>query len=309
MRMNGIRWAAALALAAAVSVPVFASPARSVTRPDGSVVTVWDQQGRARAGGSAGANASIHYSIVDAAGTRGGVIAPTGDPAQDLAPCVALDDTGAAVVVWSRFDGSYKKIAYARLGGDGTWSGIVYLTFGPGDDESPLLADSLSGSFLFFTNRGKYQYAPLDLQTGRLNAAPRGLSLGLLRRDIEPVGGGFTADAGVDTPVTFITTPARDNGPKETLRYLGGSFGIAGGVDAPITGHNSTSKASVWGSGSRSDCVRLVLALPSANLRTIYLFRFSNGSMSLLNRVSVPAAVQDRFADDLAASYLPLVCN
>jgi hypothetical protein len=299
------RVAGALACLAAVALPALASTS-SVGLADGSTLTVWEHHGRA-VPGRGPASWSINYAVTDDAGTRAGVVPPTADVARDSAPYLATDLTGSAVLVWSRFDGTYRKIAYARFSG-GAWSNFHFLTFGPGDDDAPRVGTGMAGSFLFFLSRDdKYEFAPLDLMSGRLFAAPRALDLGSARRDIEPLRspGTPTTQAGVDAPVTGVTS-AKHHPHNATLLQIG-SPGVQGGIDSPVTGNQH--KASVWGIGSSGDCSRMILVIPAADLKSAFVFRFTSGSNSLLQRVELPAQVQDNFGRDLAASHLPFVCN
>src|SRR5256885_5942005 len=194
--------AAVLACIAASGAQAIAS-SPSVALADGTSLAVWEQRGRAIPGRGQDTS-SIGYSLTDAAGIRLGVVPTTADSARDAAPSLALDGTGSAVLVWSRFDGSNRKIAYARFSG-GAWTNIHYLTFGPGDDDEPRIGTGQAGSFLFFIGSpDKYQFAPLDLAAGRLFAAPRLLNLGSARRDIAPVRmpGSTPIRGAVDAPVT-----------------------------------------------------------------------------------------------------------
>src|SRR5262245_31568795 len=107
-----VRMAVVLACLAAAGLPALADSA-SVQLTDASVLKVWEQRGRALPG-RALLPWSINYSVTDATGTRQGIVSPTGDTARDSAPFLILDETGSAVLVWSRFDGSYQKIAFSR---------------------------------------------------------------------------------------------------------------------------------------------------------------------------------------------------
>ena len=164
--------AAGILLCLAASCLPAAAARHTLTAGDGSTVLVWEQKGRSMRG-RPGAVWAIGFSVTDASGTHVGVVAPTGDTARDSSPFLALDDAGAPVLVWSRFDGVYNKIAYTRYAG-GDWTDFHYLTFGSGDDLLPLIATTASGSYLFYTGSSdRYFFAPLDLASGRLFAPPR----------------------------------------------------------------------------------------------------------------------------------------
>ena len=299
----------AIGCLASAGLPVLAS-ARSVSLAGGTTLTVWEQHGRG-APGRGPEGWSINYSASDAAGTLQGVVPPTGDTARDSAPFLALDATGSAVLVWSRFDGSYRKVAYARFAG-GAWTDFHYLTFGPGDDDQPRIGAAMAGAFLFYLgSHGTYQYAPLEMLAGRLFAAPRSIDLGNARRDIlPPPGGAKTQGASVDIPVVNRCLGEKGACGGQTARKgsplpPGGGTIQGGTVDIPIVNN----KASVWGVGSSGDCGRMVLVIPTHDLKSAYVFRFFTGLTHVLQRVSLPPQVGDRFGEDLAASYLPLVCH
>ncbi len=128
----------------------------------------------------------------------------TGRAASLQASAVTLDPvSGQPVAVWSQFDGSSRKIAYARLVMNG-WSDFHYVTFGPGEHTEPRLVATRDGAYLFWiTNKNRYMYASIDLASGRLHAAPRRLPLaqaGL--RVLSPRGAGaYNQDGGADVPV------------------------------------------------------------------------------------------------------------
>ncbi|HEU4401648.1 MAG TPA: hypothetical protein VFT43_06035, partial [Candidatus Polarisedimenticolia bacterium] len=100
-----------------------------VTTSDGRTYAVWERR----------APSAIAFSFTDATESAAGIIPVTDDVARDTSPALALDPrTGSVVAVWSRFDGSYFKIAYARLE-SGIWVDFHYLTFGRGNDALPRL--------------------------------------------------------------------------------------------------------------------------------------------------------------------------
>ena len=308
-RVAGMATVALLCLAAACR-PAAAAP-RSLIAGDGTQVTVWEQRGRALPG-RADPTSSIAYTVTDAAGTRAGVVPPTGDAARDAAPFLATDGTGTAVLVWSRFDGVYRKIAYARFTA-GAWTDFRYLTFGPGDDDLPLVGDGLNGSFLFYVAQpNRYLYAPIDLETGLLFAAPRALDLaGLGRQRPRPVlPGAPMFRGGTDAPVNWKNCrDGRNCGSRQLGLILPGDGTVQGGSDVPVVVGHSNVKASAWGVGAGRACSRLVLVLPTADARTMLVAEFFNGRLRLLQRQPLPAQVQERFGETLAESYLPAVCN
>ncbi|MBI1950603.1 MAG: hypothetical protein HYS34_04485 [Acidobacteria bacterium] len=308
-RMTGMGAAALLCLAAAC-LPASAG-SRFLRAGDGSLVTVWEQRGRA-VPGQAATISSIAFSVTDAAGTRTGVVPPTGDLAQDSAPFLAADGTGSLVLVWSRFDGVYRKIAYARFTA-GTWTGFRFLTFGSGDDDLPIMGSGLDGSFLFYVTRpDRYLYAPIDLELGLLFAPPRAIDvIGLGRQKPRLALPGAPAfRGGTDAPIIWRNCRETRYCPGQELGLiLPGDGTIQGGTDVPVVISHGNVKASVWGIGGSRACNRLVLVMPSADARTVLVAEFINGRLRLLQRQSLPAQVQERFGETLAESYLPAVCN
>ena len=295
---------------AAACLPASAAP-RSLRAGDGSLVTVWEQRGRALPGRSATIS-SIAFSVTDAAATRTGVVPPTGDVAQDSAPFLVADGTGSLVLVWSRFDGVYRKIAYARFTA-GTWTGFRFLTFGSGDDDLPIVGAGRDGAFLFYVTRpDRYLYAPIDLESGLLFAAPRAIDvIGLGRQKPRLVLPGAPAfRGGTDAPINWrICRDGQNCAGQQAGLILPGAGTVQGGTDVPIVFGQGNVKASVWGVGGSRACDRLVLVIPTVNARTVLVAEFINGRLRLLQRQSLPAQVQERFAETLAESYLPAVCN
>jgi hypothetical protein len=297
--------AAACALAGAISLTAAGGPLSIVTA-DGRVVTVWEAHPRSAAGDPGSAGTAIAYSVTDASGTQIGIIAPTSDAALDLDPRLALDQTGAPVVVWTRFDGTRFKISYARLG-DGGWSSFHYLTFGQGDDSLPRLGTSDTGSYLFWVSGdNRFWYAPLELSGGRLLASPRGLRLGFPR-----MTGRGGMRGGTDVPVNIgksrSSQPVKDSGllldPSGTL--------LQGGSDVPIVlGKNSAHVKSVlWGVGASADCHNVVLVVPDPSEEVLHVFSFTNGATAEVDRIPAPAGAQDGFAEAKASGYLATACR
>jgi len=234
---------------------------------------------------------------------------PAADAATDAAPFLALDRTGSAVLVWSRSDGAYKKIAYARFSG-GAWTDFHYLTFGRGDDEEPRIGTGRTGSFLFYAaGPDTYLFAPLELVRGRLFAAPRALKLGNARGDIPLLPGGAVTNGGVDAPVVTglaTLTPSGSAAPQGGPLDPGGLV-TQGGTDVPVV--SSRTKASAWGVASSGDCRRMVLVIPARDLKSVSVFRFAGGLINVLQRHPMPAPITETFGEETASSYLPAVCD
>ena len=300
--------AAGILLCLAASCLPAAAARHTLTAGDGSTVLVWEQKGRSMRG-RPGAVWAIGFSVTDASGTHVGVVAPTGDTARDSSPFLALDDAGAPVLVWSRFDGVYNKIAYTRYAG-GDWTDFHYLTFGSGDDLLPLIATTASGSYLFYTGSSdRYFFAPLDLASGRLFAPPRQIDLGVWHRPAPvPVApGGPSLRGGVDVPINnrgCKDAKTCTNGGAGRLIMLGAP-GMQGGVDAPIV----NARGAIWGSASGDACSHVVLIMPSGNAKTAVVVDFHNGTAGGLLRLAIPAQPDGSFGDTLAESYLGGLCN
>jgi hypothetical protein len=288
--------------------PALASP-RHLELADGRALTVWEQRGPAPGGGESW---SIDYCLRDLDGSIFGVVPITADAAADSAPFLALDAIGSPVLVWSRFDGSNRKIAYARLSA-GEWTDFHFLTFGPGDDLEPRVGTSAAGSYLFYFDRpDRYLYAPLDLSSGRLFAAPRLLNLGNARRDIgsRQQLGDITTYGGVDAPIVTGRggTPRSGTVTDKQSLFRPGGISPQGGVDVPVV--SGGLKAAAWGVASNEDCLHMILVIPARDLKTVFVFRFNNGVMDLLTRIPTPATTIEIqfFGADTAASHLPLIC-
>ena len=305
----GIGGAALLALVVSC-LPAFAEP-RVVMAGDGSLVSVWEERGRAPRG-SSGGNSSIVFSVTDASGTRTGTVPPTGDPGRDSAPFLAPDGNGSLVLLWSRFDGVYRKIAFSRFT-DGAWTGFRFVTFGPGDDDLPLFGAGRDGSYLFYVVQpNRFYHAPIDLATGLLIGAPRGIDVAALARQkprlVSP--GAPSLQGGTDAPVTWRGCKEGGNCPGQPSRiYLPGDGALQGGTDAPVVVNKSCVKASQWGVGAEQACRKQVLVLPTADATSLLGVEFANGRFHLLDRRPLPPQAQERFGQSLADVLLPAVCR
>ena len=148
---------------------------------------------------------------------------------------VTLDPvSGRQVAVWSQFDGVSNKIAYARLENN-VWRDFHYLTFGRSRHTAPRIGVTRDGAFLFWITDGRrYVYAPVDLASGHLHAAP--LRVRLEAGGIHLVtGGSGTAtgtEGGSDVPVVTECPPETpdcesltpvSNDPRRQLFNDGGS--------------------------------------------------------------------------------------
>lgn len=298
--------AGVLALVASWSAP--AAAPRTITAPDGTLVSVWEVGVRGQVddpetpGGSA-----LAYSLTDGSGTRTGIVAPTADQAADGQPDLAVDPrTGAVVLVWSRADAVYRKIAYARLE-QGGWTDFHLLTFDGGDDVAPRIGSSSAGSYLFWAGPGSsYFYAPVELSAGRLLAAPRALALGFLRSS----GRRGADDTGVSTGPGAAQGGIRGGG-QARLAWRPRDLTPQGGTDSPggPPKHSKPNNASTWGVGSSPGCGRVILVLPDAASDVAHIVAFHNGATTEIGRAPIPTAAPDDFGDALAASRLDPACR
>jgi len=275
-----------------------ASAASSITAPDGAVYRVWEVRARGPVDDPDARASAIAYSVSDASGMRVGVVPGTADAAVDRWPSLAIDPvSGKPVVVWSRSDGVYLKIAYARFAQAG-WTDLHFLTFGPGNDLLPRAATSATGSYLFWIAQGShYLSAPIELPTGWLLAAPSGLGIGSTR-GVDRVG----IEGGHDGP-----------GPPPKGGNKGGSGPIWVRSDLTIDGGSDGTgpplhHGALWGVSSDADCRSLVLTLPD-RAGMLRVLDFTNSAIHEIGRVQVPAVVPERFGDDTAASYLASICR
>lgn len=308
-RAIGIGGAALLGLLASC-LPAFAEP-RSAVAGNGALVTVWEERGRVPLARTNG-NSSIAFSVTDASGTRTGTVPPTGDPGRDAAPFLASDADGSLVLLWSRFDGIYRKIAFSRFT-NGVWTGFRFVTFGPGDDDLPLFGAGQDGSFLYYVVQpNRFFYAPIDLTTGLLIGPPRGIDVAVLARQKPRLTspGAPSLQGGTDAPINW--RGCKDGGvcPGTQGRiYLPGDSTVQGGVDVPIAVHQCFVRSSQWGVGAEHACRKQVLVLPIEDGKTVLAIEFHNGRFRVLDRRPLPAPAQEHFGQSLADHFLPSVCN
>ncbi len=283
-----MRWAGAAGAALLVASLPAAAPAGGVTTSDGTLLSVWVVRSRSVMGTPAAS--SIAYSASGPGGTVVGTVGPTGDATPDVSPRLALDpSSGAAALVWSRFEGVYYKISYARYEA-GAWVDIHDLTFGTGDDLEPRLATSDAGSFLFWVSARRYLYAPVDLALGHLLAPPRALRLD----GLHPAGPG-TLRGGSDAPIVW-------GNKKKGSIWEPGNQTLEGGQDVPVV-NGGSNHASLWGVGSQGGCGAIVLVAPLSN-GLLGAYSFSNGTTALVGRAPIPASLPAGYADAVAAAYL-----
>jgi hypothetical protein len=307
VRTIGIGGAALLGLVASC-LPAFAEP-RAAVAGNGALVKVWEERGRV-AQGRAGGNSSIAFSVTDASGTRTGTVPPTGDPGRDAAPFLASDADGSLVLLWSRFDGVYRKIAFSRFT-NGAWTGFRFVTFGPGDDDLPLFGAGQDASFLYYVVQpNRFFYAPIDLSSGLLIGPPRAIDVaGLARQKPRLLSPGAPSlQGGTDAPVIWRCRDGNCPGQQSRI-YLPGDSTVQGGVDVPIAVHQCGVRSSQWGVSAGHTCRKQVLVLPIEDGKTVLAVEFHNGRFRVLDRGPLPAQAQEYFGQSLADLFLPSVCN
>lgn len=305
----------ALVLLAAAALPVQA--ATSLNTADGTTITVEVSAGPLRHRGPEREARALVYSLQTAESIRSGWVGSTVDAARDESPVLAIDPrSGSPILVWSRFDGSSMKIAWARFE-RGAWRNTRFITFGQGDDRSPAVGTSLAGSFLFWTQGDSVLYAPVDLGTGRLFGAPRPVTAP------GRIGGGLRPDGGADAPIVLSscdhnrnslcpgppTPPAGPNTPTPRPPST------EGGTDVPITIPTPTGTPS----GARPEvtvasdpvCSTQVLVLGVAGSRGYAIVGFDgSGTIAPVVRVVLSPEVDLSDASSAAgAHYLERLCH
>jgi hypothetical protein len=285
---------------------------------DGSLLSVWEvcaaTPGTAAGRGAGGA---LAWSIQDDSGSRGGIIAPTGDAAPDTDVRLFLDPaTGTPVLLWSRAESGTFKIHHARWDGV-NWSDVHALTFGPGNDRHPRVGFDVTGATLFFmADGGRYFYAPFDAVHGRLFAVPRMVARLDGRAAAGPPirsGGGLMVNGGTDAPVPPAKTcPSDCTSTGSSWSGTTAGTGTHGGQDVPVPPAKSGSKsdsASGWGVAGDVACISQVLVVPARVPGTALVVRFRRGDARVVDRIAVPSPVPDAFGDLTARTYLPVFCN
>jgi len=316
-----MRWSVGLIVPLALSLCAPALAANSVTAPDGTTIRVWQSVSLAAQDGPP-AHRMLAYSITGPSGTTVGTIDASGFPAAGDEAALAFDPaTGNPVVVWSRYDGVALRIAYARLERGG-WTDVHDLTFGTGDATQPRIGAGRSGAWLFwFADGTRYVYAPFDLSSGRLFAAPRPLfkehapktgTPTLIAPDsdgqaVSASGGDPSTCGGLDCPVVLPAGQPRRaviwKPPPSPDPSQASDPALQGNVDAPVI-----LGATTWDVVSSLDCRSLIIVIPDNG--DFVLLRFRDGTVSHLGRGRVPALpLPEGFTKALASPHLNLICD
>jgi len=277
--------------------------AESLTLPSGTVLRVWEVRARYMKDSGAESSWYLAYDVTDGTGSTSGLVGGTEDAAPDRTPRLILEPRSRTVaLVWSRWDGVYQKIAYSRFE-SGAWTGMHYLSFGPGDDIEPRLARARNDAFVFWLSESKYIAAPLEISTGRLLAVPKPM----------PMRGAWTPalredDRGV--PNNAIVPPNGRSSPATPGGRLRdpGTGTVDGVADGPV--HPNGHKASVWGVGSSGNCARMAVAAPDSEGSHLLIYRLTSGATTILIKsVDLPSPTPPHFAEISAAAALPAICN
>ena len=254
----------------------------------------------------------LTWTYAAADGVRSGIVPSTSGPEPDVTPVLTADPrTGAPVLIWSHWNGQAMKLAWSRFD-SGAWSEPREVTFGPGNDRSPAVGLSSAGAYLFFwRDSARVMYAPMDLGTGRLFAAPRPLTPAILK------GRDFSPNGGTDVPILVgfcgpqYNAPCVSPGDPPILPGMAHQTpGIEGGSDVPIVGSGSESPASSISVASQPDCQTMLVGLARSADRTGRIVAFDGAGRAWMVARVVPVGVSP--ASALAAStahFLGSVCR
>jgi hypothetical protein len=236
-----------------------------------------------------------------AAGVRTGIVPSTSGPEPDVTPILAADPrTGAPVLIWSHWNGQAMKLSWSRFD-SGAWSGPRDVTFGPGNDRAPAVGVSAAGAYVFFwRDNARVMYAPVDLGTGRLFAAPRPLTPAVLKgRDVTPNGG-------TDVPILGICGPNHNapcinpGQPPVLPGMVHGTPGTEGGTDVPIVFSASESPSTLISVASLPDCQTMLVGLARSVDATQRIVAFDGSGRAWLVARVIPDGVSP--AEALAAA-------
>ncbi|HYV84500.1 MAG TPA: hypothetical protein VFB49_01180 [Patescibacteria group bacterium] len=254
---------------------------------------------------------SLSWTYTDAFGVRTGVVPSTSGDEPDVTPVLAADPrSGAPILIWSHWDGQAMKLTWSRFD-SGSWSDPRPVTFGPGNDRSPAVGVSSAGAYLFFwRDNAKVFYAPLDLGTGRLFAAPRLLGPAILNgRDLRPNGG-------TDVPIIGVC------GPKHNAPCVGPGLppvlpgkanqspGIEGGTDVPIVITSGPSISTSIGVASEPACSTMLVGVGRVGDAVQRIVGFDGGGRAwLVARIQADGVTPSEALAASASYYLGSTCR
>ena len=323
-RLRDMRRIAATLLAGLLASAVHVQAATTVRTVTGGAMTVEETGASVRAGAHRGEARALTFTWQDAVGTRNGIVGPTADLAVDHSPVLTLDPrSGRPVLIWSRWDGTSMKLAWSRFDGD-RWTDARFLTFGPGNDLSPAVGTSSAGSYLFWKNeQNQFFYAPIDLGTGRLFAAPA--LVGAAESPVASVTTRLRPEGSSDVPI--ILGGCDPNHPETCTDPGGGGAGSGSGVikpeggsDVPIIICGPTSgvecdppKTNIYSQvelvvASDALCASQVLVMASEHGRQLHAVEFLGGGRTrTLDRMAIhpgtdPLAAATAFGSRLLES-------
>ncbi|HEU4401821.1 MAG TPA: hypothetical protein VFT43_06920, partial [Candidatus Polarisedimenticolia bacterium] len=196
----------------------------------------------------------------------------------------------------------------------------------------PRLGSALNGDYLFWlADRTHYLYAPLDLSNGNLFSSPREIPIpsGRWKDNAVPsLGGGLTIEGVQDGtnpnpkpkphhPSTLYFPPAitTEGGLDGTDPHGGGHKSRSPFPPPPAPGtqgvwpQEAALRAALWHVESNPECRSQVLAIPSRDLRSLILMRFTDGVTEVIRQTAVPSKVPDGFAAAVANLELGPLCR
>lgn len=245
-------------------------------------------------------------------------------------PLVVTDpSTGGSIALYTRSDGTSLKIAWARLEG-GAWRDAHDVTFGAGDDLSPVVGTSLIGTTLFWrTDAGRVFYAPFDVASGRLFAVPRPLEVRRAAAAPAPATGlsapttpsapshGVGIEGGTDIPVILrncsatVGPPCIGPGGVTPLPTGGGLLAPEGGSDVPVVLSTPSTAVGPLAVASSSACAHEPVAIVSRDGASFVVVDFTGSPRPLvLGRYAPDHGV--RLSDALTAAdayFLRSLCR
>ena len=223
--------------------------------------------------------------------------------------------TGAPILIWSLDDGYSRKLVWSKFNGE-RWSRPKPMTFGSGDDLSPVAGVSSTGSILYWIDdRGRLFYAPFDPESGSLHAVPAPITLAGRT-------GRVGTEGGVDSPVILVycdsnggTQPCIPGADPGGAGGSGGHTGLPpkigpdGATDAPIvlsTGGTSTNSVAV---ASSPACGSQIMATASEDSVSVMMFDGA-GRSTLLGQYRLgPNVERNAAVATLSAYFLKPTCR
>jgi hypothetical protein len=286
-----------IGLTALTALPCLAGA--RITAPGGGTLTVEAVGLDLAADAGREGTRALSWVLQDAAGIRTGVLPASSDAALDESPMLIADPrSGVPVLIWSHGEAGARKLAWARFETAG-WVGVHDLTFGPADDRFPAVGVSSGGAFLFWRrDAGRVFYAPLDLSSGRLFAAPRHLAVSNHGWHGPSIEGGTDAPVILGTCTTTSLQPCLGSGRYPIDPGTVPPPTLDGGSDVPIVQGSATSAVTSVSVAADPSCATMVLALADPADGSTMVVAFSATERASLAARYRPAA--DASAADAA---------